>query len=43
MMSWVLASTGDSRKTYRILVKKPIGQVHLEDKEEDGRMILIWS
>jgi hypothetical protein len=33
----------DSRKIYRILVRKPIGQVHLEDKAEDGRIILILS
>jgi hypothetical protein len=42
MMGWVCGQYG-RRKTYRILVRKPIGQVHLEDKEEeeDGRMILI--
>jgi hypothetical protein len=34
---------GDSRKTYKILVKKPLGQVHLEDKAEDERIILILS
>jgi hypothetical protein len=33
---------GDSRETYRILAGKPLEEVHLEDKEGDGRIMLIF-
>jgi hypothetical protein len=33
---------GEGRNMYRILVGKPEGKNHLEDRGVDGRMVLEW-
>jgi hypothetical protein len=33
---------GEKRKAYRVLVRKPEGEKHLEDIDSDWRMILIF-
>jgi hypothetical protein len=43
-MRWVghVARTGERRKVYKVLVGKPKGRKHLEDRVVDGRMELGW-
>jgi hypothetical protein len=31
---------GETRNTYRIFVRNPLGKVHLEDRERDGNITL---
>ena len=43
-MKWVghLARMEESRGVYRVVVGKPEGKNHLEDRGLDGRVILCW-
>ena len=43
-MKWTVHSArmGESRGVYRIVVGKPEGKNHLEDRGLDGRVILSW-
>jgi hypothetical protein len=43
-MRWAgnVASVGEGKDVYRVLVGKPEGKKHLEDTGIDGRKILRW-
>jgi len=43
-MKWLelVASVGDRRGAYSVLVGKPVGKNNLEDSGVDGKIILKW-